>query len=238
MLPRLKWQLAWGGAISRVYAAQVRVGDLKRSLYLRPQDIFVIREIFWQNPYMLPQMKEDWPRCIVDLGAHIGLATLRFKAEFPEARIHCYEPDPDNFQLLELNTEGLEGVVLHQEAVGGVSGEAILHVLPHRHTASSLNRPRHEETAIQIGCVVRSLDQVLTEIGGVDIIKFDIEGAEYEVFLRSRLVHDVRHIVGEMKTDPEDLKRFLALFSGREVQVRSTSDCRMHLVYLGRKPGR
>lgn len=42
-------------------------------------------------------MTDEPPRCIIDLGAHIGFATLCFKAQFPDTEVHCYEPDPENF---------------------------------------------------------------------------------------------------------------------------------------------
>jgi len=92
-----------------------------RRLYFRPQDIFIIHEVLGHCPYIVPDFYDEAPRCIVDLGAHIGLATLLFKAHFPNSIVHCYEPDPDNYELLTLNTKGLEGIMLYKIAVGGFS---------------------------------------------------------------------------------------------------------------------
>lgn len=106
------------------YKVAVQIGPLRRHVFIRPADIFLVREVLAERPYIYPSMKDNPPRLILDLGAHIGLATLCFKAEFPDAEIHCYEPDPENFELLRLNTEGLYQVFLHQEAVSSERGES------------------------------------------------------------------------------------------------------------------
>jgi len=46
----------------------------------------------------------------------------------------------------------------------------------------------------------------------VDLIKFDIEGAEWEVFGASCFVHGVRFIVGEMKGNASECMKFIQLF--------------------------
>ena len=233
LLPRLKLPVI-GVDGERLHKVRIKVDSLRRVLYLRTQDIFLVYEVLWGNPYVHPEMLQILPRCILDLGAHIGLATLRFKASFPQAIIHCYEPDPENFQLLELNTEGLNGVVLHKEAVGVVSGEGILYVQPERHASSSLVPPRDEKGVKKVGCKVRTLDEILQELGQVDLVKFDIEGIENEVFRVSRLIQQVPFIVGEIKTDKQGLKQLLALFLRHEAHVQSITS-KMHLVYLRRR---
>jgi FkbM family methyltransferase len=219
---------------SVLYTANIQVGKLKTRLHLRAEDILIVHELLRDNEYILPEMLEDPPACIVDLGAHIGLATLLFKAYFPNARIHCYEPDPDNYHILALNTTRLRGVTLHKEAVGVRTGTEMFFVRPYRHTASSLKPATGNELVVPMACTVRSLDDILTEIGDVDLIKFDIEGMEQEVFAASRRVHRVPHIVGEMKGSEDDLHRFLELFPHHQSRCRSLTT-KIHLVYLHRK---
>jgi len=127
MLVRLKWLQAKSGDRT-VYQAAVNIGSLRRTLSMRAGDIFLVHEVLSESPYIRPEMAQEPPRCIVDLGAHIGLATLGFKARFPEAKVHCYEPDPDNFALLKTNVAGLSGVSLHPEAVGTQRAEGVLYI--------------------------------------------------------------------------------------------------------------
>lgn len=221
LLPLLKLR-GLSPSKEKVYALDIRLGTLMRTLYMRAQDILIVREVFGENPYLVPDMKKDSPpRCIIDLGAHIGLATLQFKAAFPDTVIHCYEPDPDNFHLLRLNTAGLPGVVLHREAVGGVRAELPFYVRRGRHASSSLYSIPGVGDTYEIRCEVKLLDDCLREAGlPVDVVKFDIEGAEVEVFSRSRLIHDVRWITGELKRTREEVQAFLALFPEHEPSVR------------------
>ncbi len=192
MLVRLKWFHLVGHVDEGLYVADIELGTMKRRVFLRTQDIFIVREIFGENPYILPEMRVNPPRCILDLGAHIGLATLQFKAAFPDAEIHCYEPDPENFNILQLNTEGLLGIILYQKAVGSQRGKATFYVRHDRHAGSSLYEGGAENSSRTelIECETEPLDDCLNQTSmPVDIVKFDIEGAEFETFSRSRQIH-------------------------------------------------
>lgn len=234
MLVRLKWRGAESGA-QTLYQMQVQIGPLRRALSIRASDIFLVHEVLSQSIYTHPEMAQEPPRCIVDLGAHIGLATLRFKASFPDAEVHCYEPDPENFALLRSNTAGLPKVVLHQEAVGVQRTEALLYIPNGRHSASSLRRLPGAEHVREVVCQVKPLDEILAEVGRpVDLVKFDIEGVEYEVFAASRLVHQVRWIVGELKARPPEVERFLTLFPSHNARLHWQTP-KMAYIYLKRK---
>ncbi len=233
MLARLKWRRSELEDQS-VYQVQVQIGSLRRTLSIRAADIFLVHEVLSQSPYVHPEMAQEPPRCVVDLGAHIGLATLLFKAKFPDAEVHCYEPDPENFALLQTNTADLSNVFLHQEAVGVQQTEAILYIPKRRHSAASLRRPSGVDLMYEVLCRVKPLDDILAEAGRVDLVKFDIEGVEYDVFAVSRSVHQVRWIVGELKATPAEIERFIALFPQHEGQIRWQAP-KMAYVYLKRK---
>jgi len=232
MLPRLKCYSALGMSTSKVYVAEVTIGELRHALHLRKQDIFILHEILGHSPYMTGDLYQNRPRCIIDLGAHIGLATLQFKAAFPEVAIHCYEPDPESFRLLELNTKALSNVLLHHEGVGSELAKAILYVHSNRHSATSLNPPKDKSDVYEVECVVKSLDTILREVGDtVDLIKFDIEGIEYPVFSHSGLVQQVRFLVGEIKASSRELDQFVKLFPSHHVSTQQMSR-NMYLIHL------
>jgi len=234
MLPRLKLHSLLGLNASRVFTAEVAIGELRRPVYLREQDIFILHEVLGHSPYMIADFYKSPPRCIIDLGAHIGLATLQFKAAFPEAIIHSYEPDPENFRLLELNTQGLPSVILHHEGVGTAWAKAILYVSPNRHSSTSLKRPYDEAAVHEVECMVKPLDALIHEAGeAVDLIKFDIEGVEHQVFSRSNFVHQVRFLVGEMKALPSEIDQFVTLFPQHQVSIQRIGK-RMHFMQLRR----
>lgn len=232
MLPRLKY---FGVPPSHRYRVKIRLNYLIQDLFLRAADIFIVHEVLGQKPYIQPEMKQNPPRRIVDLGAHIGLATLLFKAEFPNAEIHCYEPEPGNFELLRFNTEGLHNVFVHCEAVGIQLTKAILYIPEDRYAGASLRRQSQGERIREVVCQVKPLDEILTQIGHpVDLIKFDIEGVEYEVFSASHLVHKVPWIVGEIKGSQQEIRRFIDLFPHHDVAIRRYAP-KMAFIYLKSK---
>jgi FkbM family methyltransferase len=69
----------------------------------------------------------------------------------------------------------------------------------------------------------RSFDGLLKELGltGVGLLKFDIEGAELEVFRRSRRLADVHAAIGEIEPvlSAAERKELFGLFEG-EIDVR------------------
>src|ERR1700730_4260267 len=59
-------------------------------------DSAVFRQIFIEQEYQslfgMPDVK-----CILDLGANTGLASVAFLNRFPNAQVVAVEPDPDNY---------------------------------------------------------------------------------------------------------------------------------------------
>jgi FkbM family methyltransferase len=234
MLPRLKLHDALHVTNRNIYKATVQVDGLKQTVHFREQDIFIFCEVLAGNAYVDGDLYARPPACIVDLGAHIGLATLRFAAAFPKATIHCYEPDPQNFSLLRLCTRGLSNVVLHRDAVGTTNGRAEFYVNRDRHSASSLKTSKGPEYQ-KIECRVKPLDSILEDVGmQVDLIKFDIEGAEDEVFSHSRRVHEVKHIVGEMKAALPEVEKLRSRFPGHDAKIRQAAK-HMYMIDLHHK---
>jgi FkbM family methyltransferase len=234
LLPRAKIVALLGLRDDRVWQVSLRLGDRPVLFRVRTQDIFILNEIAVGAPYCPNWLHRTPPNVIVDLGAHIGLATQQFKAHFPGASVHCYEPDHDNFRLLAANTNDLDRVAIHAEAVGVRSGDDMFYMQPLRRSASSLIPPEKMENVHSIRACVRSLDDILSDVGGADLIKFDIEGAEYEVFSAARHVSDVPVVVGEMRGQKAQLERFFALFPRHEALVVSLTP-KLHYVYLRRR---
>jgi len=64
-------------------------------------DAFVHSEVFENHYYRLPLRVA--PATILDLGANIGLSAIYFARCYPESRIACVEPMPENLKLLIRN---------------------------------------------------------------------------------------------------------------------------------------
>lgn len=114
---------------------------------------------------------------IIDIGANVGAFAVWAAQRWPEARIFCYEPSKETFELLRTNTSAFaERMHLHNFAVGDAS-----------HTR--LYRGLHncgEASFFQLGEQVADFEVVVTKGPEVlplnaKILKIDAEGCELEI---------------------------------------------------------
>ncbi len=66
------------------------------------------------------------PQMIVDVGAHIGMASILFALRYPTARIIAVEPEPSNFAALTRNTAPYKTITPIQAALWREDGEVTL----------------------------------------------------------------------------------------------------------------
>lgn len=149
-------------------------------------DVMVLDEIFSQREYQPPREVEvalsalpAAPR-VVDLGANIGLFGAWTLARFPEATVVAVEADPDNAAVHRraIEANGLDARWRLVEAFASTAPGVIRFAAGHHATSHAAHR---EEEWLE----VRALD-VLPELVGADLIKIDIEGAEWDLLADPR----------------------------------------------------
>ncbi len=126
---------------------------------------------------------------MLDIGAHHGayslIAAYELKKRGWKGIIHSFEPDPNNFALLEYNVKqnGLEDyIVLHNCAVGSENCQDNLIIYPDNSgnflasNPDTVNSAKEEENSIEVKVV--KLDDYLSELSTVSLLKMDIQGAE------------------------------------------------------------
>jgi FkbM family methyltransferase len=149
------------------------------------------RDIFVHQCYASPVPLPDTPR-ILDIGANIGMASLFFLARYPDARLTCFEPNPDSFELLSENVlpTSYPRACIRPECKAVSSCNGIL----------SLTVPLQDSTAAYASVSGSGMADIATktvEVDTIDIrrlldqpadlVKIDIEGHEYEVLQAARL---------------------------------------------------
>ena len=142
---------------------------------------------------------------VLDLGANIG-AFAKQAAE-KEAIVHCYEPEPNNFTLLQLNSPNTNN---HKKAVvGKQNGNIELFINSKRNKGIHMTRPVNGRESIEVETV--SFNSLINEIKP-NKIKIDVEGAEYD-FLPFEFPSFVEKLVMEIHFQYDPSWRKL----GREV---------------------
>jgi FkbM family methyltransferase len=145
--------------------------------------------------YNLPKAVN--PNYILDAGGNIGLATLFFAEYFPKARIVSCEPSKDNFDLLQLNTSHLPNVTILHCALGK---EVSLGTVVQKSRSNYAKAQVVESNTGEVPIYDYNQLAVVSGVPFFDLIKIDIEGAEYD-FLRSMSEEQLAHcnwIVGEV----------------------------------------
>lgn len=187
---------------------------------LYADDIAVLAQLYINNEYA--HISDKNPKFILDLGAHYGDTALYFHCCFPEAKIIAVEPEPENFERLKRHAEHIPNISCVHAAVGAEDGQIELNVLPNSLSHSVYGR---EGGSTTVTVPLLSVESLLKKFGinKADIIKFDIEGAEDQLFNSSnpRVLSD--YYIGEihpdlMRASKED---FLKLFEGAEISIES-----------------
>lgn len=130
--------------------------------------------------YDLPEIK---PKIIMDAGANIGVVAIAMTHLYPEAKIYCYEPNPETFLILHKNTEHYPNIEIHKAALGAEEGHRELFHSddPKNFGGCSLfeNRVDMEKSPFEIVCF--DVRKEIETIGQIDILKIDTEGSEFEI---------------------------------------------------------
>ena len=159
--------------------------QLKHPVFVRPgtTDAFgVVQNI----------IREEWGafsppepvRLIVDAGANIGDTTSWYLTKFPNATVVSLEPDPDNYAMLLLNCApfGSRAVLLNA-ALWPQEGR--LNLRPSvAYNAVSVAEVDSADGSNSPMCDAVSVPALRKSLGfaAIDILKCDIEGAEFHLF--------------------------------------------------------
>lgn len=119
---------------------------------------------------------------IIDAGANIGVSVIFFKNLYPNSKIVAFEPDPVVFDVLRHNIAafGFTGVELIPKALW--SSETTLNFSSEGADAGRIPEAAGGENLVTV--LTDKLSNYVNE--RVDLLKIDIEGAEYEVLKECR----------------------------------------------------
>ncbi len=182
-------------------------------------DFHMFHRIFLRDEYRLNAIPPGSLRCVIDLGANVGLFSARV-AQLAR-RVYAYEPFPDNRSSLQQNLGSRKNIVVRYEAVAGEPG--VLRIYQPRDlscTGSYSSFTDMAVTAEQFSDVPAvTLAQVFKQhaIDHCDLVKIDIEGQEYQVIHAAGddLLSRIQRIHGEYhNVAPEDPRTRIDHFAG------------------------
>jgi FkbM family methyltransferase len=173
---------------------------------------FLYKEIFGQAIY-----KTDCanPKLIVDIGAHIGLASMYFRLIYPNTPIVAFEPNPYNRKLFLENIQmnKIKNIQLRTEAVTNKTGTRDFYIDTKDYwfsTSSLLEKGWDESLELErIEVQTISFESILDM--NPTIIKLDVEGVEQSLIKNNvENLHKADYIIIEFhQNKQQDLNKIL-----------------------------
>lgn len=126
---------------------------------------------------------------VFDIGANVGWYSLNISKEFPEIKIHAFEPIPKTFGYLNDNIKlnGLKNITTNNFGLSNANKDVLFYYFKEGSGNSSLANLSNISGTEGINSKVYKLDTYIkTNNLSVDFIKCDVEGAELFVFEGAR----------------------------------------------------
>lgn len=208
----------------KLYTLRTRFSSVPIVLRVGTTDRGAFHQVFIREQY-------DWfdtafePEFIIDAGANVGLASVYFFSRYPKARVAAIEPDPGNFEMLTRNTARFGDRILRVNS--GLWPEC---------TGLKVVRKDLREWAFQVRPVAPGetadfeavdIETIMSraQFPRIDLLKIDIERAEFELFKHRPLpwLDRVRVIAIELH-DAECEKVFREALQGRKYTSKVSSE--------------
>ncbi len=170
----------WIKVISK--KALFQVYRLTEAFYHLPVDKYD----FQTTELIRKYLKKD-SNCI-DIGANLGHILMEIVAAAPKGKHFAFEPIPDLYTSLKKRFS--KNTTVYNYALSSKKGSTTFNYYPERPAVSGFrernNQIGQEPTLLSVQ--VEKLDDLIPENLKIDLVKIDVEGAEYEVLQGARKV--------------------------------------------------
>jgi FkbM family methyltransferase len=182
---------------------------------------------------------------VFDIGANVGIFSIFAATQAKNVKVYSFEPLPDNFKLLKENisTNHIGNIVAINKAVSGKSGLRELSISPAGKGGNTLqfNKDTNGDwEKVQVHTIAMAEFIAQNSIAGIDFLKMDCEGSEYEILLNlpPQIFKKIRKISMEWhdldgKTDPQSLVKLLEE-QGYAVRIEHSDDRRFGMMYANK----
>jgi FkbM family methyltransferase len=196
----------------RTKTYSVMIGEFVFKIRRGTSDLFVVHEIFRKQTYGPPPTGT-----VVDLGANIGVYSV-FAAR-SASRVVAVEPVHENFAMLRANLQDnkIDNVRSFQLAIGERNDNVRIYIHQINNGMSSLYMDSNASEFEDVELVTFSRLLDIARIQHINVLKCDVEGAEFDIFRESlyEISDRIDEIVMEVHfgtRSPEEIQKFFANF--------------------------
>lgn len=184
------WQLAKASRSSTTHDLRFRLRNgLTITVPNAPGARFPVYEIFGDDAYDIAWMTRgiEAEASMLDFGGQVGAFSLAMAHQMPQLKVNAYEASPTTASYLQRNVDACamsDRITVHAEAVSGATGSFEFIDNGNASAHNGLTAPDGSGTLVRVPAT--TFDTAVARSGGrADVVKMDIEGAEYETILRS-----------------------------------------------------
>jgi len=184
-------------------------------------DLQTLKEVFCEDYYFNKFIDLKKISTIADLGGHKGYVSLLYAGLIPNIKIVSLEPEEENYLIFEENIKNnslKNAITLLKNAIWSKDCTKTFYKTKNYsagHTLYKTHLEQQEKIAHEVKCL--SLSSVLKKSGfnKIDLLKIDVEGAEYEVLfkLEKSILRNIKYILIEChridNNSDQDIKEFL-----------------------------
>ncbi len=168
------------------------------SLHAKLVDLHMATTCLTRQQYTPATMTINPADTIIDIGGHIGSFALFAASRAPQGRIFTYEPDPENYRILNKNISlQYANITGFQKAVAAVGGRKTFY----RASLNNAENSLFKKGSLSFSVEGTTIQDIFTDnaIKQCDFLKLDCEGAEYEILLTapSAVLSAIRRIAIE-----------------------------------------
>ncbi|HRN78918.1 MAG TPA: FkbM family methyltransferase [Ferruginibacter sp.] len=160
----------------------IRIPAFRNTVQIRKSesDLAIFYQVFCELQYNLNHFIHETPGLIIDAGSNVGYSCLYFAGQYPAATIIAVEPEGTNFAQLKKNTQGYENIRPIQAGIWYKN--EMIHIQDPEESNASFQVESGEGHGSAIEGV--TIPHILSNSGfnEIDILKMDIEGAEFQLF--------------------------------------------------------
>ena len=174
---------------------------------LSPHDQALISSVLRHDEYGLLNMTPPKPLVVLDIGAHAGSFAVMVKTLWPDAIVHCFEPNPCILPVLRENAKRYDGITVHPYAISDSKFNGWISV-PNGELGPDIGASTivgEDKTNLEGRNAYRiealSVNEAMNMTGEkfFGLVKWDCEGAEWPAFavMSESNRTKIRYMVGE-----------------------------------------
>jgi FkbM family methyltransferase len=207
-------------------------------------DMTLIYEILLQSKYKSEYFFPDElnPKIIFDIGGNIGITAIYLSSKFPDAIIYTFEPLTENFEILKKNIQHYQNIKAFNVGLGAKNGSFKVFLSNDSENFGGVSLypdPVGNVAESYVLCEVNNINDIVKKhnIGIIDLIKIDTEGAEYDILLslEEKTLRNVSWITGELHGNRDfEVLNYLENL-GFSIALKKEIDNRLFMFNAGKK---